>query len=69
VAVEKLHALAAEAARPDDRGRNPSTSGTKTPTKVSKVRPSGANDVPVKAVQLCAGSSQTTRIAGDLEEK
>jgi hypothetical protein len=68
-AVEKLHALAAEAARPDDGGRNPSTSGAKAPTKVLKVRPSGADDVPVKAVQLCAGSSQTTRIAGDLEEK
>jgi hypothetical protein len=68
-AVEKLHALAAEAARPDDGGRNPSTSGTKAPTKVPKVRPSGADDVPVKTVQLSAGSSQTTRIAGDLEEK
>jgi hypothetical protein len=68
-AVEKLHALAAEVARPEDGGRNPSTSGTKAPTKVPKVRPSGADDVPVKAVQLSAGSSQTTRIAGDLEEK
>jgi hypothetical protein len=68
-AVEKLHALAAEAARPDDGGRNPSTFGTKVPTKVPKVRPSGADDVPVKAVQLSVGSSQTTRIAGDLEEK
>jgi hypothetical protein len=65
VAVEKLHALTAEAARPDDGGRNPSTSGTKVP----KVRPSGADNVPVKAVQLYAGSSQTTRIVGDLEEK
>eukprot|EP00267_Zea_mays_P045303 XP_020397575.1 extensin-like [Zea mays] len=60
--VEKLHALAAEAARPDNGGRNPSTSGIKAPTKVSKVRPSGADDVPVKAVQLSVGSSQTTRI-------
>jgi hypothetical protein len=68
-AVNKQHALAAEAACPDDGGRNPSTSGTKAPTKVPKVRPSGANDVPVKAVQLSASSSQTTRIAGDLEEK
>jgi hypothetical protein len=68
-AVEKLHALAAEAARTDDGGRNPSTSGTKEPTKVPKVRPSGADDVPVKAVQLSTGSSRTTRIAGDLEEK
>jgi hypothetical protein len=67
-AVENLHALAAEAARPDDGGRNPSTSGTKAPTKAPKVRPSGADDVLVKVVQLCVVSSQTTRIAGDLEE-
>jgi hypothetical protein len=68
-AVEKLHALAAKAARPDDGGRNPSTSRTKAPTKVPKVRPSKADDVPVKVVQLNVGSSQTTRIVGDLEEK
>jgi hypothetical protein len=68
-AVEKLHALAAETARPDDGGRDPSTSGTKAPTQVPKVRPSGANDVPIKAIQLCMDSPQTTRIAGDLEEK
>jgi hypothetical protein len=55
-AVEKLHALATEIARPDDRGRDPSTSGTKAPTKVPKVRPSGADDVPIKAVRLCADS-------------
>jgi hypothetical protein len=41
-AVEKLHALAAEATRPDDGGRNPSTSGTKVP----KVQPSRVDDVP-----------------------
>jgi hypothetical protein len=40
-AVEKLHALVAEAARSDDEGRDPSTSCTKTPTKVPKVQPSG----------------------------
>jgi hypothetical protein len=68
-AVEKMHALAAETARPDDGGRNPSTSGTKAPTKIPKVRPSGADDVPVKAICLCADSPQPTRIAGDLEEK
>jgi hypothetical protein len=68
-AVEKLHALAAETARPDNRGRNLSTSGTKAPAKVPKVRPSGANDIPVKAIRLCADSPQTTRIVGDLEEK
>jgi hypothetical protein len=68
-AVEKLHALAAETAHSDDGGRDPLTSGTKAPTKVPKVWPSRADDVPVKAIQLCADSSQTTRIAGDLEEK
>ena len=67
--VEKLHALAVEAARPDDGGRGPSTSGTKAPAKVPKVRPSGADNVPVKAIRLCADSPQTTRIAGDLDEK
>jgi hypothetical protein len=68
-AVEKLHALAVEAARPDDRGKDPSTSGTKAPTKVPKVRPSGADNVPVKTIRLTADSSQTTHIAGDLDEK
>ena len=68
-AVEKLHALAAETARPDDGGRNPSTSSTKAPTKVPKVPPSGADDVSVKTVRLYADSPQTTCIAGDLEEK
>jgi ribonuclease HI len=68
-AMEKLHALAAETARPDNGGRDPSTSGTKAPTKVPKVRPSGADDVPIKAIWLCADSPQTTRITGDLEEK
>jgi hypothetical protein len=63
--VEKLHAVVTEAAHPDDGGRNPSTSGTNVP----KVWPSGADDVPVKAIRLCADSPQTTRIAGDLEEK
>jgi hypothetical protein len=43
VAVEKLQALATEVARLDDGGRDPSTSGTKAPTKVLKVRPSGAD--------------------------
>jgi hypothetical protein len=38
-AVEKLHALAAEAARPNDVGRDPSTSCTKTPAKVPNVIP------------------------------
>jgi hypothetical protein len=67
--VEKLHALAAETARSDDGGRDPSTSGTKAPTKVPKVQPSGADDILVKTIQVGADSSQTTRIAGNLEEK
>jgi hypothetical protein len=69
VAVEKLHALTAETARPDDGGRNPSTSSTKALPKAPKVQPSGVDGVPVKAIQLAADSSQTTRIAGDLDEK
>jgi hypothetical protein len=34
--VEKLHALVAETARPNNGGRNPSTSGTKAPPKAPK---------------------------------
>jgi hypothetical protein len=67
--VEKLHALAAETACLDDGGKDPSTSGTKAPAKVPKVQPSGANGGPVKAIQVGVDSSQTTRIAGNLEEK
>jgi hypothetical protein len=67
--VEKLHALAAEAAHPDDGGRDPSTSCTKMPAKVPKVQPSGADSVPDKTIRLSADSSQTTCIASDLEEK
>jgi hypothetical protein len=69
VAVKKPHTLAAETARPDDGGRDPSTSGTKAPAKVPKVQPSGADDGPVKTIQVGADSSRTTRIAGNLEEK
>jgi hypothetical protein len=68
-AVEKLHALAAEATCSNDRGRDPSTSYTKVLAKVPKVQPSRADDVPTKTIQLSADSPQTTRIAGDLEEK
>jgi hypothetical protein len=64
-AVEKLHALVAETARPADGERNPSTSGT----KASKVRPSEVDGVPIKAIRLAADSTQTTRIAGDLDKK
>jgi hypothetical protein len=52
-----LHALAAEAARPDDGGRDPSTSCTKTPAKVPKVQPSEADSVLVKTIRLNGDSS------------
>jgi hypothetical protein len=68
-AVEKLHALTTETTRLDDGGGNPSTSGTKALPKVPKVQPSGADGVPIKAIRLTVGSTQTTRIAGDLDEK
>jgi hypothetical protein len=68
-AVEKLHALAAETTHPDDGGRNPSTSGSKVLPKALKVQPSEADVVSVKAIRLTADSTQTTCIAGDLNEK
>jgi hypothetical protein len=67
--IEKLHALAVETTRLDDGGRNPPIFGTKVPPKAPKVQPSGANGVPVKTIRLAANSTQTTRIAGDLDEK
>jgi hypothetical protein len=66
VAVEKLHTLAAEIARPDDGGRGPST---RAPSKALKVQPSGADGGPVKTIQVGADPSQTTCIVGDLGEK
>jgi hypothetical protein len=68
-AVEKLHALATKTAHPNDGARDPSTSCTKAPTKVPKVQPSGADGGPVNTIQVGVDSSQTTRIAGNLEEK
>jgi hypothetical protein len=68
-AIEKLHAMAAETARPDDGRRDPSTSSTKAPLKAPKVQPSGTDGVPVKAIRLAADSTQTTRIGGDLDKE
>jgi hypothetical protein len=68
-AVEKLHALAAETTRLDVGGRNPSTSGTKVLPKAPKVQPFRVDGVPIKAIRLTLDSTQTTRIAGDLDEK
>ena len=64
-AVERLHALAAEAARTEE---DPSTSQSRAPVKAPKVQPSDPDDVPVKTVQIGADSSRTTRIVGNLEE-
>jgi len=66
-AVEKLHALAAEAARSEED--TPSTSRARAPARAPKVQPSDSDNVPVKTVQVGADSSRTTRIAGNLEEK
>jgi hypothetical protein len=64
-AVEKLHTLAAEIARPDDGG-GPSS---RAPSKATKVQSSGADGGPAKTIQVGADPSQTTRIAGNLGEK
>jgi hypothetical protein len=63
-AIEKLHALAAETARPDG-GRSSSASGAKAP----KVQPTEADGGPAKTIQVGADPSQTTRIARNLGEK
>jgi hypothetical protein len=65
-AVEKLHTLAAEIARPDDGGRGPST---RAPSKALKVQLSRADGGPAKTIQVGVDPSQTTRITGDLGEK
>jgi hypothetical protein len=68
-AVEKLHTLAAEIARPEDGGRGPSASSARAPSKALKVQPSGADSGPIKTIQVGADPSQTTRIVGNLGEK
>jgi hypothetical protein len=68
-AVEKLHTLVAKIARSDDRGRGPSASSARAPSKAPKVQPSGANGGPVKTIQVGVDPSQTTRITGNLGEK
>jgi hypothetical protein len=68
-AIEKLHTLAAEIARPDDGGRGPSVPSARAPSKAPKVQPSGADGGPAKTIQVGADPSQTTRIAGNLGEK
>jgi hypothetical protein len=49
-AIEKLHTLVAEIARPDDGGRGPSASGARAPSKAPKVQPSGADGGPAKTI-------------------
>jgi hypothetical protein len=65
-AIEKLHALAAEAARSEE---DPSTSRANVHARAHKVQPSNPDNVPVKTVQIGADSSRTTHITGNLEEK
>ena len=64
--VERLHALAAEAARSEE---DPSTSRARAPAKAPKVQPSDLDNIPVKTMQIGADSSRMTRIVGNLEEK
>jgi hypothetical protein len=64
-AVEKLHALVAETARPGGGGRSSSASGAKAP----KVQPTEEDGGPAKTIQVGADPSRTTRIAGNLGEK
>ena len=65
-AVERLHALAAEATRSEE---DPYTSQPRAPAKAPRVQPSDPDDVPVKTMQIGADSTRTTRITGNLEEK
>ena len=65
--VEKLHALAVDAARSEED--TPSTSRARVPARAPRVQPSDPDNVPVKTVQVGADPSKTTRIAGNLEEK
>jgi hypothetical protein len=51
-AVEKLHTLAAEIARPDDGGRGPSVPSARAPSKALKVQPSEADGGPAKTIQV-----------------
>jgi hypothetical protein len=69
VAVEKLHALATGLAPAAAEGSGPSSSHAKALAKAPKVRPSDADDVPVKTIRVGAEASQTTRIGGNLGEK
>jgi hypothetical protein len=70
VAVEKLHARAADlASTAGAEGSEPSSSRAKAPARVQKVRPTDTDDVPVKTIQFGAEPSQTTRIRGNLGEK
>jgi hypothetical protein len=64
-AVEKLHALAAETAWPDGRGRSSSASIAKAP----KVQPTEADGGPTKTIQVSTDPSRTTRITRNLGEK
>jgi hypothetical protein len=68
-AVEKLHTLAAETARPNGGGRSSSAPGAKAPKVLPTKADGGHSKVTAKTIQVDADPSRTTRIAGDLGEK
>jgi hypothetical protein len=68
-AIEKLHTLEAEIARPEDGGRGPSAPSARAPSKTPKVQLFGADGGPAKTIQVGADPSQTTRIVRNLGEK
>jgi hypothetical protein len=68
-AVEKLHTLATETARPDGGGRSSSTPGAKAPKVQPTEADGGHSKVTAKTIQVGADPSRTTRIEGDLGEK
>jgi hypothetical protein len=69
-AIEKLHALAVSLTPTTSaEWSEPSSSHARAPAKVPKVHLSDMDDVPMKAIQVGAEPSQTTRIGGNLGEK
>jgi hypothetical protein len=66
-ALEKLQALAAAGSGSPDQA--PSSSRQCGSSSAPRVQPSGKEDAPVKTIQIGADAAQTTRIAGDLDNK
>jgi hypothetical protein len=71
-ALEKLQALAAQheaAAGPGSPDQAPSSLRQRGSSSAPRVQPSGKEDVSVKTIQIGVDAAQTTRIAGDLDNK